>query len=125
VAYARRSVVFPVDHPLDELEKMRAATEKARELDPLLAEARGFLGYGYARAGHREEAEKMAAASGIPMKALIFAGLGDKERAFDALDRMAVLGPQRVGTYLNVSELAFLRGDLRLKAFRKKVGLPD
>jgi len=38
---------------------------------------------------------------------------------------MAVLGPQRVGIYLNLPELAFVRGDLRLKAFRKKVGLPE
>ncbi|HKA18839.1 MAG TPA: tetratricopeptide repeat protein [Blastocatellia bacterium] len=86
----------------------------------------GFLGYAYARAGHRDQAEKMAAASVYANEnALIFAGLGDKERTFEALDQMAVLGPQRVGTYINLPELALLRGDPRLKAFRKKVGLPD
>jgi TolB-like protein len=87
---------------------------------------RGFLGYAYARAGRRDEAEKMAAASGYANeKALIFAGLGDKERTFEALDRMTSLGPQRTGIYLNLPELALLKDDPRLKAFRKKVGLPE
>ena len=58
-------------------------------------------------------------------KALIFAGLGDKERTLEALDGMAFVGPQRIGIYLHLPELALLRGDPRLKAFRKKVGLPD
>ena len=87
---------------------------------------RGFLGYAYARAGRRDEAEEMAAASGYANeKVLIFAGLGDKERTFEALDRMSSLGPQRTGIYLNLPELALLKDDPRLKAFRKKVGLPD
>jgi hypothetical protein len=38
---------------------------------------------------------------------------------------MASLGPQRIGIYLNIPELALLKDDPRLKAFRKKVGLPD
>src|SRR5215510_495971 len=80
---------------------------------------RGFLGYAYARAGRRDEAEKMAAVTGYANeKALIFAGLADKERTFEALDGMAVMGPQWVGIYLNLPELALLRGDRRLKAFR-------
>ncbi|HEY2932879.1 MAG TPA: tetratricopeptide repeat protein [Acidobacteriota bacterium] len=258
-AYAQRSVVFPLDHPADELLKMRTAAEKAIQLDPLLAEAhdalgmvyaregeweqaeksfrraieldrnrsgtyidygywllavlgrldealqqlhaaekadplahevrgvlatvlisagrydeaadyclklpadnpfksqflararfgqgrtgealhlltndphvprnpqgRGFLGYVYARSGRREEAEKMAAASNYPNEqALIFAGLGDKERTLEAVDRMTALGPQRVGLYLNYPELALLRGDPRVKTFRKKIGLPE
>jgi TolB-like protein len=86
----------------------------------------GSLGYAYAHSGRRDEAEKMAAASVYANEqALIFAGLGDKDRTLEALDRMAVLGPQRVGMYLNYPELALLRDDLRLKAFRKRVGLPD
>src|SRR5713226_998039 len=42
----------------------------------------GFLGYAYARAGRREEAEKLAAAaSSEPIEqARIFAGMGDKDR---------------------------------------------
>jgi hypothetical protein len=38
---------------------------------------------------------------------------------------MAIVGPQRVGQYLNFPELALLQGDPRLKAFRKRVGLPE
>jgi len=87
---------------------------------------RGFLGYAYARSGRREEAEKMASASQYANEqALIFAGLGDKDRTLEALDRMGALGPARVGHYLNFPQLEFLRGDPHVKALRKKVGLPE
>jgi len=86
----------------------------------------GFLGYAYARSGRREEAERMAVASEYANEqALIFAGLGDKDRTVAALDRMASRGAQRVGEYLNLPELALLRGDPRAKALRKKIGLPE
>ena len=85
------------------------------------------VGYAYARTGRREEAEKLAAASpqGPFPQAVIFAGLGDKDRTMDALERMAVLGPIRIGRALTFPEFAFLRGDPRVRALRKKVGLPD
>jgi TolB-like protein/Flp pilus assembly protein TadD len=88
---------------------------------------RGYLGYAYARAGRREEAEKVAAdVSPNPFnQALVFAGLGDKDRTLEALDRMTVLGPFRVGRALTFPEFSLLRGDLRVKALRKKVGLPE
>ena len=86
----------------------------------------GFLGYAYARSGRREEAESMAVASEYANEqALIFAGLGDKDRTVAALDRMAARGAQRVGEYLNLPELALLRGDPRAKVLRKKIGLPE
>jgi len=88
-------------------------------------QARGFLGHLYAKAGRRAEAEKLAAVSHYPNEqALIFAGLGDKDGTFAALERMAVLGPQRIGLYLNCPEFALVRDDPRLPAFRDKVGLP-
>ena len=88
-------------------------------------QSRGFLGFAYARSGRREKAEEMAAVSKYPNEqALIFAGLGDSDRTLAALDRMSTLGPQRVGVYINYPEMAFLRNDSRLKALRKKVGLP-
>lgn len=88
---------------------------------------RGCLGYAYARSGRREEAEKMARTSKYANEqALIFAGLGDKDRTLEALDRMAARGPVRVGQFLNsYPELAFLRGDPRAKVLRKKIGLPE
>jgi TolB-like protein/DNA-binding winged helix-turn-helix (wHTH) protein/Flp pilus assembly protein TadD len=88
----------------------------------------GYLGYAYGRAGRREEAEKLAAAVAPNpfQQTLIFAGLGDKDRTFEALGRMAtLLGPVRVGRALTIPELALLRGDPRLKALRKKAGLPE
>ena len=88
-------------------------------------EARGYLGYAYARTGRREEAEKLAVATGPFNEAVIFAGLGDKDRAFEALDRGATAGPFRMGRILTWPELASLRGDPRVKALRKKVGLPE
>ena len=86
-----------------------------------------YLGYGYGRAGRREEAEKFAAAAApnALTQALTFAGLGDKDRALEALERLASNGAVRVGRALNSPEFALLRGDPRVKALRKKVGLPE
>ena len=86
-----------------------------------------YLGYAYGRAGRREEAEKLAvaAAPNAYFQALIYAGLGDKDRTLDALDRVTQLGGARIGRALNSPEFALLRGDPRVKALRKKVGLPD
>jgi Flp pilus assembly protein TadD len=92
------------------------------------SEVWGVLGYAYGRAGRREDALRLAAS--IPSrnpfnKALILAGLGDKDRTFEALDLAAASGPTRIGRALTFPELALLRGDPRVKALRKKVGLPE
>jgi adenylate cyclase len=96
--------------------------------DPGLArnpQTRGFLGYALARAGHRQQAEQMAAASSYANEqALIYAGLGDKDRTFDALERMTAVGAQRLGRYLSYPELALLRADPRLNRLREQAGLP-
>ena len=88
---------------------------------------RALLGCAYARVGRREEAEQVAAASSFnPFnQAQIFACLGDKDRAFEALDRAAAVGPFRMGRALTWPEFALLRGDPRVKALRNKVGLPE
>jgi TolB-like protein len=85
-----------------------------------------YLGYAYARAGRREELERLAAVSrGALQQVLIYAGLGDKDGTLTALDRMAELGPVRVGLTLSGPELSFLRGDPRVKPLRKRAGLPE
>jgi serine/threonine-protein kinase len=85
-----------------------------------------YLGYAYGRAGRREEAEKLAAvAPGAWSQALTYAGLGDKDRTLEALDRMSGLGAVRIGRALNSPEFSLLRGDPRVSALRKKVGLPQ
>jgi serine/threonine-protein kinase len=86
----------------------------------------GSRGYGLARAGRRYEAEKLADASPSPFtQSLIFAGLGDKDRTFEALDRATALGAIRIGRMLTFPEYGLLRGDPRVKALRRKAGLPD
>jgi tetratricopeptide (TPR) repeat protein len=88
---------------------------------------RGLLGCAYARAGRREEAEQLAAASSFnPFnQAGIFSCLGDKDRTFEALDRAAAAGPSRIGRALASRTYALLHSDPRLIALRKKVGLPE
>ena len=89
------------------------------------SDGRGSLGYAYGRSGRRREAEKFAATSPNTLQqVLIYAGLRDKDRTLQALERMADLGPVRLGRTLTWPELAFLRGDPRLKVLCKKVGLP-
>jgi TolB-like protein len=87
----------------------------------------GILGCAYARAGRLEEAEKLAADSSLSPfnQAQIFACLGDKNRAFEALERGAGAGPVRMGRLSRFQGYSRLRGDPRMKALRKKVGLPE
>jgi tetratricopeptide (TPR) repeat protein len=86
----------------------------------------GFRGHAYAVIGRRGEAQALAAQrKDFPASlVLINAGLGDKDRAFEALERMAAERDPRVGIYLTYPELASLRADPRMQAFRRKIGLP-
>jgi TolB-like protein/tetratricopeptide (TPR) repeat protein len=103
------------------------ATLRASTEDYFNPQTLGFLGYALARAGQREEAQRMVEdPKGPNEEALIYAGLGDKERTIDALERMAARGPQRAGQYLYSPELSsLLAGDPRLPALRTKIGLPE
>ena len=105
-----------------------AEAVKILEDDPYTAtnpQGRGFLGYAYARAGQREKAERMASNSKFANEqALIYAGLGDRDKTFDALQRMTSVGPQRVARYIAFPEMAPLREDPRMRVLRKNVGLP-
>jgi serine/threonine-protein kinase len=83
------------------------------------------LGYAYAIAGRQAEAEALAqAAAGVPLTdAVIRAGLKDRERTLAALERAASIGDPKIGATLTYPELAFLRDDPRLAAFRRRLGL--
>lgn len=92
------------------------------------SEVWGELGYAYGRVGRREDALRIAAS--MPTRnpfnrALIFAGLSDKDSTFEALNLAAVGGPCRMGRALTWPEFALLHGDPRVKVLRKKVGLPE
>ena len=84
-----------------------------------------WMAYAYVMAGRRAEVERMAAAHDHPYRlAIIYAALGEKDRALLALDRAADILPQRVGLLLMDPEMASLRGDARFEAVRRKLGLP-
>ena len=106
----------------DGIATLRAAAEEHFNPQTL-----GFLGYALARAGRRQEAQRMVAdPKGPNEEALIYAGLGDKDRTIDALERMASRGAQRAGQYPYSPELSsLLAGDPRLPAVRKRIGLPE
>jgi hypothetical protein len=80
----------------------------------------------YALTGRRAEAEEIAArfADFPPRQVEIYGLLKDNERTKDALERLAVLNPGRAGWHLSQPELAWLRGDPWVEAFRRKLGFP-
>jgi hypothetical protein len=51
-------------------------------------------------------------------------GMGEADRALEALDRAAAVVPHRVGLLMREPELAALRGNPRFAAVRTKLGLP-
>jgi tetratricopeptide (TPR) repeat protein len=90
-------------------------------------QVRGELWYAYARAGRREDAEKLLAS--LPTvnpfnHAFICAGLGDRECTIDYLTRAAPAGPFRLGRELRFAEFGLVRDDPRVKSLRLRIGLP-
>jgi TolB-like protein/DNA-binding winged helix-turn-helix (wHTH) protein len=127
----RRVLAVDPDDPFAQQLSGRALLQKGR-LNEAIAmfekqdSGPGFLGYAYAKAGRRAEAEQVAAQ--YPdwpwVQALVYGGLGDKDRAFEGLEKMAAINDPRVAIYLSYPELALLRGDPRLRELRRKLGLP-
>jgi serine/threonine protein kinase len=102
--------------------------DEAREaLERAGPEFWGYLGYLLAVSGRRDEAEALAARHpDSPGRAmLIYGGLGDKDRAFDALVHTVDVNWWRAATWLHRPEMAILRGDPRLAAVKKRLGLPN
>jgi TolB-like protein/predicted Ser/Thr protein kinase len=86
----------------------------------------GYLGYLYAVTGRREEAEALAAQhpDSPRHQMLIYSGLGDKDRAFEALERLASTNWWRAATWMDRPEMMVLRGDPRVADLRRRLGLP-
>ncbi len=97
------------------------------------ADSWGYLAYAYGKTGRRDEVEKLSAGAPVAYPnrhghfqyALVYAGLKDKDRTIDQLENWAAVGPVRIGFTLAGPEFAFVRADPRVKALRKKVGLPE
>ena len=93
----------------------------------------GYLAIAYSRAGRRAEAETLMTEApalypdrrGHFQFALAYAGMGDKARTLERLERLSRVGPVRMGYTLNSPEFAFLQGDPRIKALRNGLGLPE
>ena len=84
-----------------------------------------WIAYAYVIAGRRADVERMAAAHDDPYRlAIMYAALGDKDRALQALDRAADIMPHRVAQLVRYPEMAPLRDDPRFAAVRRKLGLP-
>jgi tetratricopeptide (TPR) repeat protein len=87
----------------------------------------GVRGYIHAINGRRAEAEAIAAQFDVQFpqrQAEIYGLLGDKDRALEALERLAALNPGRAATFLNHPEIG-LRDDPRAEAFRRKLRFPQ
>ena len=88
------------------------------------ADGPGHMGYVYAVTGRRDDAEALAAKmkedSRPAYQFLIYAGLGDKERAFEALDLVYAKNPWRAATWMMRPEVAILRDDPRFGEFRRR-----
>ncbi len=85
-----------------------------------------WLALAYVRTGRRAEAETLAVQHGDSpcTVAIIFAALGDKDRAFEALERAARVEPHQAARTLINPEMVVLRGDPRLTALRRRFNLP-
>jgi TolB-like protein/tetratricopeptide (TPR) repeat protein len=87
----------------------------------------GYLGYLHAVNGRRREAEALAAAHpDLPARQmLIYAGLGDIDRALAALERTMEVNWWVAATWIQRPEMAILRGHPRLLAVQRRLGLAE
>jgi tetratricopeptide (TPR) repeat protein len=94
-------------------------------VDPEAAGVPHYRAYAYVKAGRRSDAEALAVANDqYPYRAtIIYAALGDRDRAFEALNRTAEREPQRIPLLLTWPEMASLHSDRRFSAMQRRFGL--
>ncbi len=106
--------------------------EKARQLQPQFAEAVGSLGWASALKGDRKTAEQMLAELDKLSKkqwvepyfyAIIYAGMGDRDHAFAALDKAFGARSWYVAVIGVDAKMDNLRSDPRFAKLKAKVGL--
>jgi TolB-like protein len=128
IANARWVVQRDPQFPFAQLSLARALVLSGRlkEGGPLLEKERwSYRAYLYAVTGRRDEAEALAAANTEDPagQMLAYGGLNDADRAFAALERAVPLHWWRAATWLHRPEVAVLKGDPRLAALKKRMGL--
>ncbi len=87
----------------------------------------GYRGYLYARLERRDEAEALAANNPkAPLRQMaVYAGLGDRERAFQAFARAVKLNFLRAAVEVRRPEMAIIRRDPRVLKILRELGLPE
>jgi serine/threonine-protein kinase len=85
-----------------------------------------WLALPYVRTGRRADAQALTAGDTTSDSALavIYAALGDRSKAFAALDRLAAAQPHHLGRMLIMPELSELRDDPRFATLRARCNLP-
>ena len=61
----------------------------------------------------------------MPAREMLIAGLGDKERAYDVLERAVAAHWWRAAAWMHRPAMALLRGGPRVAAIKRRLGLPD
>jgi tetratricopeptide (TPR) repeat protein len=86
-----------------------------------------YVGYVYAVTGRRAEAEALAAALAHNPRQLllIYGGLGDRERAFEALERLRATNEWRAATWMHRPEVAIIRDDPRFGDIKRRLRMPE
>ena len=133
LANCRLIVAEDANFPLAEEICARALVAKGRTSEALdLLNKRpdlneGWIGYVYAVSGRRQDAEAIAERNArLPHRqALIYAGLGDRDRAFEALERIGALNPRRAASYLTYPEFEVLRGRPAHGCSTSEMGFPE
>ena len=80
----------------------------------------------YVKVGRQQDIDRLLeehTAAHPYQQAIIYAGLGDKDRTFEALGRAVDDSPQRAAQALRYPEMALLRGDPRLELLKKRLNL--
>jgi serine/threonine-protein kinase len=125
--FLARALVF-AGRPADALPVFERAEPMRPQKAPSRRRGNPRMILAYVALGRRADAEALAAEhvgdASPSMLATIYTALGDKDRAFEALERAAHVEPHRLPFLLAYPEMAPLRGDPRLVALRQRLRLP-